>query len=42
MAYVAVVVQSRLSSMDASLEEAAQDLGDEQLRLRGHRPEVPA
>lgn len=27
MAYVAVIVQSRLSSMDASLEEAALDLG---------------
>ena len=27
MAYVAVVIQSRLSSMDASIEEAAQDLG---------------
>ncbi len=27
MAYVAVVVQSRLSSVDESLEEAAQDLG---------------
>jgi len=27
MAYVAVIVQSRLSSLDGSLEEAAQDLG---------------
>lgn len=27
MAYVAVVIQSRLSSMDESIEEAAQDLG---------------
>ena len=27
MAYVAVVVQSRLASMDTSLEEAAMDLG---------------
>jgi putrescine transport system permease protein len=33
MAYVAVVVQSRLSAMDESLEEAAMDLGGRPLRV---------
>ena len=33
MAYVAVVVQSRLTSMDQSLEEAAMDLGGRPLRV---------
>jgi putrescine transport system permease protein len=33
MAYVAVVVQSRLASMDESLEEAAMDLGGRPLRV---------
>jgi putrescine transport system permease protein len=33
MAYVAVIVQSRLSSMDAALEEAAQDLGSTPFRV---------
>jgi putrescine transport system permease protein len=33
MSYVAVIVQSRLSSMDASLEEAAMDLGSKPLRV---------
>ena len=33
MAYVAVVVQSRLSAMDQSLEEAAMDLGGRPLRV---------
>ncbi len=33
MAYVAVIVQSRLTSMDASLEEAAMDLGGTPLRV---------
>ncbi len=33
MAYVAVVVQSRLVSMDASLEEAAMDLGGRPFRV---------
>ena len=33
MAYVAVIVQSRLSSMDDSLEEAAMDLGSRPLRV---------
>ena len=33
MAYVAVIVQSRLSSMDESLEEAAMDLGGRPLRV---------
>ena len=33
MAYVAVVVQSRLSQMDESLEEAAMDLGARPLRV---------
>jgi putrescine transport system permease protein len=33
MSYVAVIVQSRLSSMDASLEEAALDLGSKPLRV---------
>ena len=33
MAYVAVVVQSRLTSMDASLEEAAMDLGGRPFRV---------
>ncbi|NOR36213.1 MAG: ABC transporter permease subunit [Woeseiaceae bacterium] len=33
MAYVAVVVQSRLTSMDESLEEAAMDLGCRPLRV---------
>jgi putrescine transport system permease protein len=33
MAYVAVIVQSRLTAMDASLEEAAMDLGSTPLRV---------
>jgi len=33
MAYVAVIVRSRLSSMDQSLEEAAMDLGGRPLRV---------
>ncbi len=33
MAYVAVVVQSRLTTMDSSLEEAAMDLGGRPLRV---------
>jgi putrescine transport system permease protein len=33
MAYVAIIVQSRLSSMDESLEEAAMDLGSRPLRV---------
>jgi putrescine transport system permease protein len=33
MAYVAVIVQSRLMSMDDSLEEAAMDLGGKPLRV---------
>lgn len=33
MAYVAVVVRSRLASMDQSLEEAAMDLGGQPLRV---------
>jgi putrescine transport system permease protein len=33
MAYVAVIVQSRLSTMDESLEEAAMDLGSRPLRV---------
>ena len=33
MAYVAIVVQSRLSSMDKSLEEAAMDLGGRPFRV---------
>ncbi len=33
MAYVAVIVQSRLMSMDESLEEAAMDLGGKPLRV---------
>ena len=33
MAYVAVIVQSRLSAMDESLEEAAMDLGCRPLRI---------
>lgn len=33
MAYVAVIVQSRLASMDQSLEEAAMDLGGRPLRV---------
>ena len=33
MAYVAVIVQSRLSAMDDSLEEAAMDLGSRPLRV---------
>ena len=33
MAYVTVVVQSRLSDMDASLEEAAMDLGARPVRV---------
>lgn len=33
MAYVAVIIQSRLSGMDESLEEAAQDLGAKPLRV---------
>ncbi len=33
MAYVAVVVQARLSAMDLSLEEAAMDLGGRPLRV---------
>ena len=33
MAYVAVIVQSRLASMDESLEEAAMDLGGRPLRV---------
>ena len=33
MAYVAVVVQSRLTAMDQSLEEAAMDLGGRPLRV---------
>lgn len=33
MAYVAVVIQSRLASMDESLEEAAMDLGGTPLRV---------
>ncbi|MGB7204442.1 MAG: ABC transporter permease subunit [Anderseniella sp.] len=33
MAYVAVVIQSRLSSMDNSVEEAAMDLGSTPLRV---------
>ena len=33
MAYVAIIVQSRLTSMDESLEEAAMDLGSRPLRV---------
>jgi len=33
MAYVAVIVRARLSSMDRSLEEAAMDLGSRPLRV---------
>ncbi len=33
MAYVAVIVQSRLTSMDSALEEAAQDLGSTPFRV---------
>jgi putrescine transport system permease protein len=33
MAYVAVVIQSRLSAMDESLEEAAMDLGCKPMRV---------
>ena len=33
MAYVAVIIQSRLAGMDESLEEAAQDLGAKPLRV---------
>ena len=33
MSYVAVVVQSRLASMDRSLEEAAMDLGSKPLQV---------
>lgn len=33
MAYVAIIVQSRLTSMDESLEEAAMDLGGHPLRV---------
>jgi putrescine transport system permease protein len=33
MAYVAVIVQSRLSAMDESLEEAAMDLGGRPFRV---------
>ncbi len=33
MAYVAVIIQSRLTSMDASVEEAAMDLGSTPLRV---------
>jgi putrescine transport system permease protein len=33
MAYVAVIIQSRLSAMDDSLEEAAMDLGSRPLRV---------
>jgi putrescine transport system permease protein len=33
MAYVAVIVQSRLANMDESLEEAAMDLGGRPLRV---------
>ncbi|MGH6946624.1 MAG: ABC transporter permease subunit [Kiloniellales bacterium] len=33
MAYVAIIVQSRLSSLDESLEEAAMDLGSRPLRV---------
>lgn len=33
MAYVAIIVQSRLSAMDESLEEAAMDLGGRPLRV---------
>lgn len=33
MAYVAIIVQSRLSAMDQSLEEAAMDLGGRPLRV---------
>ncbi|MGO1118315.1 ABC transporter permease subunit [Rhodovibrionaceae bacterium A322] len=33
MAYVAVIIQSRLSSMDSSLEEAAMDLGSRPLQV---------
>lgn len=33
MAYVAVVVQSRLSDMDSSIEEAAEDLGAKPVRV---------
>ena len=33
MAYVAVVVQSRLTAMDESLEEAAMDLGCKPMRV---------
>ena len=33
MAYVAIVVQARLSAMDQSLEEAAMDLGGRPLRV---------
>lgn len=33
MAYVAVIIQSRLAGMDQSLEEAAQDLGGKPLRV---------
>jgi putrescine transport system permease protein len=33
MSYVAVIVQSRLSSMDRSVEEAAMDLGSKPLRV---------
>jgi putrescine transport system permease protein len=36
MAYVAVIVQSRLMSMDESLEEAAMDLGGHPLRVIFH------
>jgi putrescine transport system permease protein len=33
MSYVAVIVQSRLSSMDQSVEEAAMDLGSKPMRV---------
>ncbi|MGF7473615.1 ABC transporter permease subunit, partial [Salmonella enterica subsp. enterica serovar Minnesota] len=33
MAYVAIVVRSRLGSLDRSLEEAAMDLGGRPLRV---------
>jgi putrescine transport system permease protein len=33
MAYVAIIVQSRLSDMDASIEEAAHDLGARPLQI---------
>lgn len=33
MSYVAVIIQSRLSSMDQSIEEAAMDLGSKPLRV---------